>query len=93
MNRFGRRELVVRGGRLAGVGAALALGLATWIRETRLALAPFTSGEAMQNYADRGRANWQRAYYAENLERLVAIKRAVDPANRFRHAQSIPTRL
>ena len=36
---------------------------------------------------------WKRAYYAENLERLVATKHAVDPHNRFRHAQSIPTAL
>lgn len=64
-----------------------------WIRRTRLALAPYTSGEALQNYADRGIVGWRRAYYAENLERLVATKHAVDPANRFRHAQSIPTSL
>ena len=41
----------------------------------------------------RGIIGWKRAYYAENLERLVATKHAVDPANRFRHAQSIPTAL
>jgi len=64
-----------------------------WIRRARLALAPYTSGEALQNYADRGLAGWKRAYYAENLERLVATKRAVDPANLFHHAQSIPTSL
>ena len=64
-----------------------------WIRRTRLALAPYTSGEALQNYADHGLVGWKRAYYAENLERLVAAKQAVDPANRFRHAQSIPTSL
>ena len=54
---------------------------------------PYTSGEALQNYADRGLVGWKRAYYAENLERLVATKHAVDPMNRFRHAQSIPTSL
>ncbi len=64
-----------------------------WVRHARLALAPFTSREALQNYADRGLADWKRAYYAENLERLVAVKRAVDPGNRFHHAQSIPTKL
>jgi FAD/FMN-containing dehydrogenase len=64
-----------------------------WIRQARLALAPYTSAEALQNYADRGIVGWKRAYYAENLERLVAAKHAVDPANRFRHAQSIPTSL
>ena len=64
-----------------------------WIRHARLALAPYTSGEALQNYADRGLARWKRAYYAENLERLVATKHAVDPGNLFHHAQSIPTTL
>ena len=64
-----------------------------WIEAARLALSPYTSGEALQNYADRRIANWKRAYYAENLERLVATKHAVDPTNRFRHAQSIPTAL
>ena len=64
-----------------------------WIEAARLALAPYTSGEALQNYADRGIVNWKRAYYAENLERLVAVKHSVDPENRFRHAQSIPTAL
>ena len=73
-------------------GAVEAANLA-WIRRTRLALAPYTSGEALQNYADRGLVGWKRAYYAENLERLVATKQAVDPTNRFRHAQSIPTSL
>jgi FAD/FMN-containing dehydrogenase len=64
-----------------------------WIEHARLALSPYTSGEALQNYADRSLATWKRAYYAENLERLVATKHAVDPTNRFRHAQSIPTAL
>ncbi|HEX5583639.1 BBE domain-containing protein, partial [Gaiella sp.] len=64
-----------------------------WIRQARHALAPFASGEALQNYADRGIVGWKRAYYAENLERLVSVKHAVDPKNRFRHAQSIPTAL
>ena len=64
-----------------------------WIKETRVGLSPYTSGEALQNYADRSLASWKRAYYAENLERLVAVKHSVDPANRFRHAQSIPTAL
>jgi FAD/FMN-containing dehydrogenase len=64
-----------------------------WIRQARLALSPYTSGEALQNYADRALVGWKRAYYAENLARLVATKHAVDPANRFRHAQSIPTAL
>ncbi len=65
----------------------------SWIRQARLALAPHTSGEALQNYADLGLGAWRRAYYAENLERLVETKHRFDQTNRFRHAQSIPTTL
>src|SRR5262249_43289915 len=64
-----------------------------WVHDARVALSPYTSTEALQNYADRAIVGWKRAYYAENLERLVTTKHAVDPANRFRHAQSIPTAL
>ncbi len=73
--------------------AAVEAANLAWIRDARQTLAPYTSSEALQNYADRGITGWKRAYYAENLERLVATKRAVDPANRFHHAQSIPTAL
>lgn len=74
-------------------GPAVETANLAWVERARLELSPYTSGEALQNYADRSLANWKRAYYAENLERLVATKHAVDPTNRFRHAQSIPTSL
>jgi FAD/FMN-containing dehydrogenase len=33
---------------------------------------------------------WGRKYFKNNFDRLVRVKTAVDPANFFRHEQSIP---
>jgi FAD/FMN-containing dehydrogenase len=61
-----------------------------WVMSTRLALEPFSNGEAYQNYADPDRQDWAFAYYCANLARLQQIKRAVDPDNVFSFPQSIP---
>lgn len=103
INRVGRRQtaFVHRDARFSmqlvalwsQPGAELESAELAWLVAARRSLRPFVSDEAIQNYADAQLAGWKRAYYAENLERLVKVKKAVDPANRFRHAQSIPTML
>ena len=64
-----------------------------WLARFHDAMAEFTSDECYQNFIDDSQRNYLRAYYGKNLERLVAIKRSVDPANVFHHPQSIPVRL
>ncbi|GLR78525.1 FAD-binding oxidoreductase [Azospirillum oryzae] len=44
---------------------------------------------AFQNFPDPSLADWQRAYYGENLARLAQVKKAVDPAMLFTFAQAI----
>jgi hypothetical protein len=62
------------------------------VRRARRKIAPHGNGQAYQNYADPDLDGARRAYYGANYERLVDIKTAVDPANRFRPAQGIRPR-
>jgi len=59
------------------------------VRHARRLIAPHGNGQAYQNYADPDLKNARREYYGINYDRLVEIKTAVDPANRFRPAQGI----
>ena len=54
---------------------------------------PYLSGGVYQNFTDRSLSDWPRAYYGQNLERLVEVKRTWDPDNLFQYPQSIPTTL
>lgn len=60
-----------------------------WQDNFYAAMQPHFSG-AYQNFPDRTLADWPRAYYGTNLERLTDVKRTWDPTNLFRFAQSIP---
>lgn len=50
---------------------------------------PLSSGETYLNFPNGERDDWRRAYYAENYDRLVAVKRRYDAPNFFNHPQSI----
>ncbi|MFC7741125.1 BBE domain-containing protein [Nocardiopsis composta] len=50
---------------------------------------PHSLGESYQGFMDPALADWQRSYYAENLDRLVELKRRYDPDGLFRFAQGI----
>jgi hypothetical protein len=50
-----------------------------WVEEFADSMRPYTSEYAYQNFIDRSQANSAHAYYGENLDRLVHIKRLRDP--------------
>ncbi len=56
-------------------------------------MGPFTSNRSYQNFADPALEDWPRAYYGENLARLVQVKRKYDPRRVFDFPQAIPTTL
>jgi len=52
---------------------------------------PFVSGGCYVNYCDLDLGDgYAKAYWGDNLPRLMKIKAEVDPNNVFRHAQSVP---
>jgi hypothetical protein len=60
------------------------------MRSCYAAMRPYVSGAAYVNYCDLDLADWQNAYWGQNLTRLKQIKSSFDPDNVFRHAQSVP---
>jgi FAD/FMN-containing dehydrogenase len=60
-----------------------------WLNGLSNALERYSNGQAYQNFIDPALADWQHAYYATNLKRLVAAKRHYDPDGIFRFAQGI----
>jgi FAD/FMN-containing dehydrogenase len=63
---------------------------AAWLNAAWRAMRPYASGFAYQNYVDPDLADWQRAYYGANLDRLRRVKAAYDPGGLFRFPQGIP---
>lgn len=62
-----------------------------WLEALAEQLRPHVSRSAYQNFIDRGQPDWQRAYYGENFDRLVEVKRRYDPDGLFDHEQGIPS--
>jgi len=60
------------------------------MRTLYASMRPFVSGGCYVNYCDLDLADWQSAYWGQNLTRLKQIKSSFDPDNVFRHAQSVP---
>jgi FAD/FMN-containing dehydrogenase len=62
---------------------------AAWIDQAWTKMRPYVSGQAYQNYIDPSLKNWQRAYYAQNLQRLESIRKQIDPQHYFNFPQAI----
>ena len=67
--------------------------LLDWINRFWETTRQYTSTESYQNFIDPALMDWEHAYYGDNLQRLVAVKREIDPHDVFRFPQSLPTRL
>jgi len=61
------------------------------MRTLYASMRPFVSGGCYVNYCDLDLGDgYAKAYWGDNLARLMKIKAEVDPNNTFRHAQSVP---
>jgi FAD/FMN-containing dehydrogenase len=61
------------------------------MRTLYASMRPFVSGGSYVNYCDLDLGDgYAKAYWGDNLPRLMKIKAEVDPKNIFRHAQSVP---
>jgi FAD/FMN-containing dehydrogenase len=61
------------------------------MRTLYTSMRPFVSGGCYVNYCDLDLGDgYAKAYWGDNLPRLMKIKAQFDPKNIFRHAQSVP---
>jgi FAD/FMN-containing dehydrogenase len=61
------------------------------MRTLYASMRPFVSGGCYVNYCDLDLGDgYAKAYWGDNLPRLMKIKAQYDPNNIFRHAQSVP---
>jgi FAD/FMN-containing dehydrogenase len=61
-----------------------------WLRGLEANLSPYVSGQKYINYIDVDQRAHPSAYYGQNLERLIHIRRKHDPHDVFRFRQAIP---
>jgi FAD/FMN-containing dehydrogenase len=62
---------------------------ASWINQAWTRMRPHVSGQAYQNYIDPSLNDWPQAYYSQNLARLQATRKRVDPHHYFNFPQAI----
>jgi FAD/FMN-containing dehydrogenase len=60
-----------------------------WLSGIHARMRPYVTGGAYLNYTDHGLPHWQSAYYGSNYQRLLNIRRAVDPHHYFNFPQAI----
>ncbi|WP_275571316.1 FAD-binding oxidoreductase [Mycolicibacterium vanbaalenii] len=63
-----------------------------WEDELWETVLPHTTGRSYQNFPDPELADWPRAYYGANLDRLTRVNATWDPEDVFRYPQGIPPR-
>ncbi|WP_181139032.1 FAD-binding oxidoreductase [Streptomyces sp. Ru72] len=66
--------------------------LTAWADRAGAALAPLACGSYINFPSSRVSEDWETDFFGENHARLLQVKRAYDPENFFRHAQSIGSR-
>ena len=71
---------------------SVARDLQQWTDAAVGMMEPDVLRESYQNFPNRSLVDWQELYYAENLPRLIDVKSAWDPENRFTSAQTIAPR-
>lgn len=60
-----------------------------WANASWAVTHPWASGRVYPNFPDLDLTHWPSAYHAENLQRLVQVKRRYDPDGTFGHTQSL----
>jgi len=89
LKRTGRVERDLDDGE-AGIDQYLADGDdLRWLRGTHKAMDAYLRGAAYVNYIDPDLADWRRAYYGANADRLAKVKAAYDPGRLFRFPQAV----
>jgi FAD/FMN-containing dehydrogenase len=64
-------------------------GGTSWLSSVARKMAPYATGGAYFNYTDPDLKHWQSAYYGSNYQRLLAVRRDVDPHHYFDFPQAL----